>query len=108
MPGSPPPSPPDLDRFVWETLAPRLLGKVKLRIIQTLLKERRPLSSARLRELGELGICRLVHVEHHTKHLERAGVLEVVGEEPRPDGGGTEPTYYFPPPPASSPSTAAA
>jgi hypothetical protein len=100
-------SPPSLglEPFVWEALVPRLIGKVKLSIIRTLLEERKPLPPARLHELAGLSDCSLELVRYHAKYLtQRVGVLEVVGEAPRPDGQGTEPTYYFPAPPKPSPS----
>jgi hypothetical protein len=101
--GSPPS--PGLERFVWEALVPRLIGKVKLSIIKTLLEERKPLPAARLQELAGLSDCSLELVRYHAKYLSRrVGVLDVVGEAPRPDGQGTEPTYYFPAPPKASPS----
>lgn len=105
------PPPPDLDRFVWESLVPRLIGKVKLSIVKTLLKEKRALSPAKLRELSGLeDAASLELVRYHAKYLSRrVGVLEVVGEAPRPDGEGSEPTYYFPKPstPAAPASSAA-
>jgi hypothetical protein len=103
------PSPPDLEHFVWESLVPRLIGKVKLSIVKTLLKERRALSPAKLRELAGLEDASLELVRYHAKYLSRpAGVLEVVGESPRPDGEGSEPTYYFPEPPSAAASASSA
>ena len=110
MPDSNPPW-PGLERRVWETLVPRLIGKTKLDIIKALLRVRRPLSATELRVLAGLENCTLEHVRYHVKYLEgRVGVLEVVDEEPRPDGQGVEPKYFFPQPPASSssPSSTAA
>ena len=105
------PPPPELRRFVWETLVPRLIGNVKLSIIKALLKEGKPLAPAKLHELVGLSGCSLEHVRYHAEYLSQsASVLEVVGEVPRPDGPGTEPTYYFPVPtrPSPAPSSTAA
>jgi hypothetical protein len=101
--------PPDVERFVWESLVPRLIGEVKLSIVEVLLKERRALSPAKLRELAGLEDASLELVRYHAEYLSRrACVLEVVGEAPRPDGEGIEPTYYFPEPPSAARSASSA
>jgi DNA-binding transcriptional ArsR family regulator len=80
-------------RFVWETLAPRLLHPSKLAFIQVLLEHEQPLT---LGELAEAAEITKDHAGYHCKSMRKAGVLEVVNPVVRPDGEREEPTYFFP------------
>jgi hypothetical protein len=81
-------------RFVWESLVPRLVSPLKLAAIEALLHLQRPLSAADLQQLfpGDLSL-RLELVRYQLEYLARAGVLELVGTAPQPGGAGDEPTY---------------
>jgi len=89
------------ERFVWEVLVPRLLNPGALSIINTLLKEGKPLA---LRELAATVELSYDHARYHCQAMERRGVLEVVQLLPRSEGDGDEPSYFFPKPPQAPPS----
>lgn len=84
------------ERFIWESLVPRLLNPGALAIIQVLLQEGRPLSVPELAAAVELT---KEHARYHCKAMAKRGVLAVVSDE------GTEPTYFFPSPPKRSSSS---
>jgi hypothetical protein len=95
--------------FVWEVLVPRLLNPGALSIINTLLREGKPLSLGELAASADLSED---HARYHCQAMESRGVLEVVRLLPRSEGDGGEPSYFFPKPsqapPARSPGTPAA
>lgn len=93
------------ERFVWEVLVPRLVHPAKLTFVQALLRRGGPLS---LSELAEASDISLDHARYQCKSMQTAGVLEVVGVAPRPDGEGDEPSYYFLKSPEALPSNPAA
>jgi hypothetical protein len=101
IPKSPPPSSNAAgnERFVWETLVPRLIGPLKLGIIEALLWVGRPLSPVDLEELLVPGESKLALVSYHAEYLTKAGVLEMVEIEMVEDEEGTsggEARFYFP------------
>jgi len=76
-------------------LVPRLLNPGALAIIETLLREDRPLSPTEFAGLIELSV---EQARYHCKSMESRGVLEVINRTPRPHGGSDEPSYFFPKP----------
>jgi predicted transcriptional regulator len=90
------------ERFVWESLAPRLLQPSKLAFIQTLLRHGQPLTVS---ELAKAAGIKKGHAQHQISSMQRAGVLEVVAAvESRADEDAGEPSYYFPKSPQAAPS----
>lgn len=89
------------ERFVWETLAPRLIHPSKLRIIRILLREGRALTPGELaretKDKEEL-------VRYQCQSMERAGVLEIA-DPPGPTEDGEEASYFFPKPAAEASSS---
>jgi hypothetical protein len=105
MPGGPPAQPtPSDDYYLWRELVPRLVPPGKLAIIQTLLREGRPLSPAELVDCVEINI---EHARHHCELMDSKGVLEIVDRVPRPDGDGNEPCYLISKPSQAPPSSEA-
>jgi hypothetical protein len=87
------------ERFVWETLAPRLIHPSKLRIIQILLREGQALTPGDLaRETEDKEDL----VRYQCNSMERAGVLEI-SDTSGPTGDGEKVSYFFPKPAAEAP-----
>jgi hypothetical protein len=103
LPPKPPSSPTEAngtmgggERFVWESLAPRLIHPARLAVIEVLLWSREPLSPADLREIIDPE-SNWDYFLYHCKMMVRAGVLQIATERPRPDGSGAEPCFNFHP-----------
>jgi hypothetical protein len=95
-PKGPPTSTPAGEEYVWIQLVPRLLNPGALAIIRTLLRQGRPLSPTEFADQLELSV---EQARYHCRSMEGRGVLQVVHRDPRPEGGGGEPSYFFPKPP---------
>ena len=87
------------ERFVWQSLAPALLGPLKVAIIEALLWVGQPLSPAGLQESLALEERKLALVRYHAEYLAEAGVLEML----EPADGDEEARFFFPPTPKPSP-----
>lgn len=84
----------NLADYVWTALAPRLIHPAARAIIQALLQADRPLSPIELVDQAQI---QLELVRYQCKAMSNVGVLEVVREVSRVEGG-RELAYYFPKP----------
>lgn len=80
------------ERFVWESLVPRLIHPLKLEIIETLLRVSSPLSPA---DLAELLDSNPEVIAYHCKYMGRDGVLEVAEISVPPQRDREEPCYFL-------------
>lgn len=91
---------PNIERFVWKTLAPRLIDPGKVEIIQALLRNGGALTPIELARTTSLKVDLL---RRQCKAMEEAAVIEVVERAARPPGDGDEGSYFFPMPPQAPP-----
>lgn len=87
------------ERFVWESLAPRLIHPDKRSIIEALIRVGKPLSP---RDLAQMLDARYELIDFHCKYMARAGVLEIA-EIQTSHRDAEEPCFFFPFPDRSSP-----
>ena len=81
------------ERFVWESLVPRLVHPLTLSVVEALLRADRPLSAT---EMAPMLAARHELVLYHCKHLAGAGVLEIAGIQTHPERNAEEPCFRFP------------
>jgi hypothetical protein len=72
------------DDFDWEYVVPRIVNPTKLKIIELLRIEGRPLSATRMKHLlGDDPEYTVARLHYHCNTLFTAGVLKLAGTVPR-------------------------
>jgi len=66
------------DNFDWDAVVPRIVNPTKIRIIELLRTERRPLSATRMEPLLGDPEVTVGQLHYHCDTLLKAGVLELV------------------------------
>jgi len=83
------------DGFDWERVVPRIVNPTKVKIIELLLREKRPLSATRLKKLIDDPEVTVGQLHYHCDTLWKAEVLTLVGNVPR--GAANEKFYCLAP-----------
>jgi predicted transcriptional regulator len=93
---------PNIERFVWNSLAPRLIDPSKVEIIQALVRDGGALT---LIELARTTSLKVDLLRHQCEAMEEAGVIEVIDRAAQPPGDDHERSYFLPMPPQAHPSS---
>jgi hypothetical protein len=83
------------DDFCLQTVVPRIVHPTKVRIIELLLLEQRPLSAIRMSKQIDDPEFTVAQLHYHCETMLKAGVLRLEGTVPR--GASNEKFYWFAP-----------